>query len=77
MNRKYEFTGREKTLNDNGKEVVVKQIRAIRRIPLYDVEEGDVGGWIESEENLSHDGDCWVKDDAVVYGNALVSGRSS
>ena len=42
MNRKYEFTGREKTLNDNGKEVVVKQIRAIRRIPLYDVEEGDV-----------------------------------
>ena len=35
---------------------------------------GDKGGYIESEANLSHNGDCWVSGDAWVYGAALVSG---
>ena len=37
-----------------------------------DVKKGDKGGFVESEENLSHDGDCWVYDTAKVYGNAMV-----
>ena len=32
----------------------------------------ELGGLVESEENLSHDGDCWVYDDAKVYGDAKV-----
>jgi len=32
----------------------------------------DKGGYVESEDNLSHDGDCWVYDDAKVFGNAQV-----
>ena len=52
------------------------------------VKKGDKGGWIESENNLSHDGDCWVggeakvydnaqvRDNARVYGNALVYGSA-
>ena len=31
---------------------------------------GDKGGYIESEANLSHNGDCWVSGDAWVYGAA-------
>lgn len=31
------------------------------------VNAGDLGGWIESEDNLSHHGDCWVADNAKVY----------
>ena len=38
------------------------------------VKTGDVGGWIESESNLSHDGLCWVFDDAKVSDNAKVYG---
>lgn len=33
-------------------------IRALR--DFGDVKAGDFGGWIESEDNLSQAGDCWV-----------------
>ena len=36
------------------------------------VTKGDFGGLIEKEENLSHEGGCWVYDNAQVYGNAQV-----
>ncbi|MCH5298041.1 MAG: hypothetical protein J1E85_10300 [Ruminococcus sp.] len=38
------------------------------------VNAGDLGGYIEKESNLSHDGDAWVYDNARVYGNAWVCG---
>jgi len=38
------------------------------------VKEGDLGGWIEKEDNLSHDGDAWVFGNAQVSGNAQVFG---
>ncbi|WP_375610975.1 MULTISPECIES: hypothetical protein [unclassified Bartonella] len=61
----------------------------VDRITLYcihalkdfgDVKKGDLGGFIENENNLSYDGNCWigdyacVYDDAKVYENAQVSG---
>ena len=33
-------------------------------------------GWIEKEENLSHEGYCWVRDNAKVYGTATVGGSA-
>ena len=41
-----------------------------------DVEEGDIGGFIESEKNLSHEGNCWVYENARVFGNAWVYGNA-
>ena len=38
-----------------------------------DVKKGDKGGWIQSDDNLSHNRDCWIYDDAKVYGEAFVS----
>lgn len=35
-----------------------------------DVKKGALGGYIEKEANLSHEGECWVHSDAMVYGNA-------
>lgn len=32
------------------------------------------GGWIESKENLPHEGNGWVEDEAEVYMGAVVSG---
>jgi predicted acyltransferase (DUF342 family) len=41
-----------------------------------DVKSGDIGGAIETESNLSHDGDCWVYHNAKVYGYGRVSGNA-
>ena len=38
------------------------------------VKAGDVGGYIEKEENLSQHGTCWVYHDARVYNDAHVYG---
>lgn len=44
----------------------VYRIRALR--DFGDVRRGDLGGYIESEDNLCHAGDAWVYDAAQVYG---------
>ena len=52
------------------------RIVAVRSFGM--VREGALGGYIESEDNLSHEGSCWVSnhakvyDDARVYGDAIV-----
>lgn len=65
--KKYEFTGA--TIEYKGH--TLRQIRAIRN--FGSITEGTVGGWIEKEENLSHDGTCWVDHAAVVYETARVA----
>lgn len=35
------------------------------------------GGWLESEDNLSQDGDCYVADQAAVYDGARVLGNAT
>ena len=69
-NKKYEFTGVTKETWAG----TLHQIRAIR--DFRNVKAGDIGGWIEKEENLSHDGDCWVYGDARVFGDAVVYGNA-
>ena len=47
------------------------------------IKKGDKGGFVESEENLSQNGNCWVyrnarvKGDAKVFGDAQVYGNAS
>lgn len=36
------------------------------------VKKGDKGGYVEKEENLSHEGNCWVFDNARVFDDACV-----
>ena len=48
------------------------RIRAL--VEFGDVEAGELGGYLEKEENLDHDGDAWVYGDAQVYGDARVYG---
>ena len=43
-------------------------------IEFGNVKEGELGGFIEKEENLSHEGNAWVYGDAKVCGNAKVFG---
>ena len=60
---------------------VLYRIKALRS--FGNIKEGDLGGYIESEDNLSHDGTCWIYDDATVlhggkvYENAQIHDKSS
>ena len=48
------------------------RIKALK--DFLNVKKGDVGGYIESEQNLSQEGNARVSGDAWVSGNARVSG---
>ncbi len=41
-------------------------------IGRYQVMKGLLGGYVEKEENLSHENGCWIRYNAKAYGNALV-----
>ena len=77
-NAKYEFTGETKVVFG----VTLNRIRAVAAIAAFGVAAGDLGGWIEREENLQVYGDAWVygnarvSGNAQVYGNARVSGNA-
>ena len=64
MEKKYKLT--EETKEWCGR--TLHRIEALK--DFGDVKAGDKGGWIEKEENLSHQGDAWVYGDAQVSGNA-------
>ena len=69
MDKKY------KLLQDDTKSIggtTLYRIQALRDIG--DVHAGDLGGYIQSEDNLSHDGNAWVCGNARVSGNARVYG---
>ena len=50
-----------------------KLFRIKALVEFGDVEKGELGGFVEKEENLDHAGDAWVSGNARVYGNARVS----
>ena len=72
MNKKFELTEGTMVL-DNGK--VLHRIRAVSDFTLSNgatVHAGDLGGWVEKEDNLSQTGKAWVYGDARVYGEARI-----
>ena len=70
--KKYEFTGLQKREWIDGKFVTLNQIRATK--DFGDVKNGQIGGFIEKEKNLSQNGLSWVGKKSVVYGDAQVYG---
>jgi carbonic anhydrase/acetyltransferase-like protein (isoleucine patch superfamily) len=68
MDKKYELSAQAVELGG----VTMHRIRAVRDFGT--VKSGDLGGFVESERNLAHDGNAWVSGDARVSGNAMVSG---
>ena len=41
-----------------------------------EIKAGDLGGYVEKEENLSHDGNAWIYGNAEVCGDARVCGNA-
>ena len=67
MKKKYRLLKND-TITVGGR--TLYRIEALR--DFADVKKGDKGGYVESEDNLSHVGNCWVFDKAWVSDNALV-----
>lgn len=66
MNQKFELTEDVRILD--GKRL--RRVRALRN--FGSIQKGEVGGWVEKEENLSDEDWAWISDDAMVTGNARV-----
>lgn len=69
--KKYEI------VKDNFKEIYgikVYRIRALKDIENrhQNIKAGDLGGYVQSERNLSQNNNCWIFDDAIVFDNANV-----
>ena len=64
MEKKYKLT--DETINLNG--ATLYRIEALK--DFGEIKKGDKGGFIESENNLAHEGNAWVSDNARVYGDA-------
>ena len=73
MMKKYELTSEFK-INNLG--IKIFRIKALVDIESCGVKACDLGGFIEKEDNLSHEGNAWVYGDARVYGDACVSGNA-
>ena len=65
--KKYEIL-KNNSIEFNGK--TLYRIKALKN--FGNIKKGDIGGFIEKEENLSHENNCWIYGDAEVFGNAKV-----
>jgi hypothetical protein len=68
--RKYRLTD----VHINYRDRTLYRIQAVKS--FGNVNKGSLGGYIESEDNLSHVGDCWVGESAKVCDYSYVSGKS-
>ena len=74
MYKKYRIVSNDtiSVKDDAGVKRKLYRIIAVRSFGM--VREGALGGYIESEKNLSHEGFCWIYDHAKVYDEARVYG---
>lgn len=59
----------------------IRALRDFKRKDGWSVKAGDIGGYIEFDGQLSHDGACWIDDDAQVMSSfvrdhAIVAGNA-
>ena len=72
--QKYELT--EESIEYMGRTLF--RIRAITDFVTGDIRrvcDGDLGGYVESEKNLSQEGRAWISGDAKVYGDVRICGN--
>ena len=71
--RKYELLHSDSIIAPDG---ITTLYRLVAVRSFSHIKKGALGGYIEKESNLSHDGDSWVYQSGIVYGNASVSGNA-
>ena len=65
---------------DKKYELIESDIKGLYRVKaLKDfgyVKKGDIGGYVENPNNLSHEGYCWAYGNAKIYGEAKIYGNA-
>lgn len=78
MSKKFELVKEKYIELKDGRKLY--QIRALREIQnermIVSIKKGELGGYVESEKNLSQEGNSWISQSARVYENALVKDGS-
>ena len=67
MERKFELVEGMTTMVGDKKLYRIVAVRDFGKVKA-----GALGGYVDSELALSHDGNCWIADEALVYGGARV-----
>ena len=61
---------------DKKYEMIESNIKGLYRVKALkdfgDVKKGDIGGYVENPNNLSHEGYCWVYDNAIIHDNVKI-----
>lgn len=68
---KFELTDEMKTFRGGP----VHRVRLLRDLHPK-IKAGTLGGWVRSARNLSHEGQCWIADEALVVGDARITGNA-
>jgi acetyltransferase-like isoleucine patch superfamily enzyme len=68
---KYEITKKKKHRVTVNGSIVLQRVRALK--DFSNVKKGDLGGFVEKEDNLSQVGNSWIYDNAAAFGRARVS----
>lgn len=66
------ITNEVKIIQHNGKEITLHQIKAL--MDFKDIKKGQLGGFVQHVENIQDL--AWVGDEAMLFGNAIISGTS-
>lgn len=78
MSKKFELVKEKYIELKDGRKLY--QIRSLREIQnermIVSIKKGELGGYVESEKNLSQEGNSWICQSARVYENALVKDGS-
>lgn len=75
---KYELVFSDsRTVRDplRGQDITVYRIRALRNVGLHAIK-GEMGGYVQTMDNLSHEGDCWLANDACAIGRSRIWGSA-
>lgn len=67
MDKKYKLTDESIVIDG----ITLYRIEALRTFGI--TKKGAKGGFVESEQNLSHYGNCWIFNEACVYNNARIT----
>ncbi len=68
INTKFKLTGEAKVHRG----ILLYRVEALK--DFSDVKKGDKGGFVQHEHNLSIWNDCWIYDEAMVFGDSFIEG---
>lgn len=60
-------------MRKRGQKAFLHRLQALRDIPEHGVKAGDLGGFVTKKVKLSHEGSCWIGDEAQVLGDVTIT----